>query len=145
MQFSAPSSSATLTPAEVEGHVLVIEPVEYVASIVTAYGDTDAIRVTVHDITEQTTTEEVLWFSGVLVGSLKARIGQKVLAVMGKGTAKAGQSAPWVLNDASGVPQAVDAATAYLTKSTAATLTAPAPVAQDDLAAAIGNLKLAGM
>jgi hypothetical protein len=143
LQFAAPASGGEgLSAADVEGHVLVVEPVEYVTSVVTVHGPKDAVRVTVHDITDQTTTEDCLWFGGYLVGSLKGRIGDKVLALMGKGTAKAGQSAPWVLTDLSTNPQAVEAATAYLTGQVAATLTAtaPAPV-QTDLSAAIGNLK----
>jgi hypothetical protein len=77
-------------------------------------GDKDAVRVTIHDITDTATYEDVLWFPKVLVGSLKGRIGQKVLAVLGKGTAKPGQSAPWILVDATTDNDCVKAATAYL-------------------------------
>jgi hypothetical protein len=68
---------------------------------------------------------------------------------MGKGAAKPGQAAPWILTDASGVPEAVQAATAYLTGQTAASMAAPAAPAPaatkpdpqaDALAAALGNL-----
>ena len=155
MQFSAPAAGGeTLKPADLEGHVLVVEAEEYVASMTTSFGDKDAIRVTVHDITDGTTTASVLWFSGVLVGSLKNRIGEKVLALMGRGTAKAGQSAPWILVDASTNPAAVQAATAYLTGQVADTLTAPAaaPVKAavkkapaSELDAALANLAGAGL
>lgn len=159
IDFASPGtggSGDTLAPADVEGHVLVVEPAEYVASIATAFGDKDAIRCTVHDITTQTTAQDVLWFPGGLIGALKGRIGQRVLGVMSKGTAKAGQSAPWILVDASGNEQAVAAATAYLTGQVAATITAPvlekdpalAPVPVTDnspLAAALGNLQVAGL
>lgn len=155
MQFSAPAAGGeTLKPADIEGHLLVVEPEEYVPNMVTSFGEKDAIRVTVHDITANTTSESVLWFSGVLVGSLKARIGQKVLAVMGKGTAKAGQSAPWVLLDASGNDTAVQAATAYLTGAVTAQLTEPTPTPPakakkatpaSDLDAALANLANAGL
>jgi len=149
MEFAAPAASgATLKPADVEGHLLVVEPLEYVPTMVTAFGESDAVRVTVHDINDQSTHESVLWFSSALVGSLKSSIGKRVLAVMGKGQAKPGQSAPWVLVDASGNPQAVTAATAYLTGQVAQTMAAPAPTtstAGDELAAALGNLHAAGL
>lgn len=149
--FDAPASSgAGLKPADVEGHLLVVEPLDHVPSMVTAYGDSDAIRVTVHDISAQQTHENVLWFPKALVGSLKLSIGKRVLGVMGKGQAKAGQSAPWVLVDASGNADAVKAATAYLTGQVAQTMTAPAPEpakssTDDALAAALGNLAAAGL
>ena len=142
--FDSPTSAGgVVSPSDVEGHVLVVEPVEYVAEMTTAYGTTDAIRVTVHDITEQTTTEEVLWFSGVLVSSLKSKIGKKVLGVMGKGQAKPGQSAPWVLVDVSGEKDAVDAATAYLTGKVEAEIADGS--ANPALNAALGNLKKGGL
>jgi hypothetical protein len=138
IEFAAPGaggSGDSLAPADVEGHVLVVEPSEYVPSITTSFGDKDAIRATVHDITTQTTSNDVLWFPGGLIGALKGRIGQRVLGVMSKGTAKAGQAAPWLLVDASGNPQAVAAATAYLTGQVAASITAPAPAAAAPVAA----------
>lgn len=112
--FTAPTQGQSLKPADVEGHLLVVEPAEFTADVPTAFGESDAIRCTVHDVTDATTYEDILWFSTVLVSSLKSRIGQKVLGVMGKGVAKPGQSAPWVLVDASGEQSAVAAATAYL-------------------------------
>jgi hypothetical protein len=147
MQFAAPSAGGgdSLAPADVDGHLLVVEPLEHVASITTTFGDKDAIRVTVHDITAGTTHTDVLWFPGALVGSLKGNIGQRVLGVMGRGTAKPGQSAPWVLTDASTSDKAVAAATAYLTGQVAASITAPAPAAPaaaqvSALDAALANL-----
>jgi hypothetical protein len=149
IEFAAPGtggSGDTLAPADVEGHVLVVEPQEYIASMATTFGDKDAIRVTVHDISAQNTATDVLWFPGGLIGALKGRIGQRVLGVMSRGTAKAGQSAPWILVDASGNEAAVKAATAYLTGQVASTLAPPAPAAApvaaapSALDAALGNL-----
>ena len=65
----------------------------------------------------------------MLVGSLKARIGQKVLATVGKGVAKPGQNAPWILTDASGDQAAAQRATAYLAAVAAGQFTAPATAA----------------
>lgn len=149
--FVAPAAGSgdSLKPADVEGHLLVVEPTEYIASMSTSFGDTDAVRITVHDITAAKTYESVLWFSGALVGSLKARLGQKVLGIMGKGTAKPGMSAPWILQDASSNDKAVAAATAYLTGQVSAQLTqAPAPTYEANpkptmsaLDAALANLE----
>ena len=147
--FVAPATGSgdSIKPADVEGHLLVVEPIEYIASMATSFGDTDAVRLNVHDINAQKTYEQVLWFSGGLVGSLKGRVGQKVLGTMGKGTAKPCMSAPWILQDASGNDKAVAAATAYLTGQVAAQLTepaAPAPSAKPTMSAldaALANLE----
>ena len=132
--FASPSTGGgtVLKPADVEGHLLVVEPMEFIASMATSMGESDAVSVTVYDITTQETHESVLWFSRVLVGSLKARICQKVLGVMGKGEAKPGQTAPWVLKDASGEPKAVKAATDYLVANVAEQLAPPADATPDD-------------
>jgi len=146
--FVAPTASGdSIKPSDVEGHLLVVEPIEYIASISTSFGDTDAVRLNVHDINAQRTYEQVLWFSGQLVGSLKSRVGQKVLGTMGKGLPKPGMSAPWILQDASGNDKAVAAATAYLTGQVAAQLTEPAAPAtsakptMSALDAALANLE----
>lgn len=145
IQFSAPTQGQSLKPIDIEGHLLVVEPAEFTPNVPTAFGDSDAIRCAVHDITDSETYDDVLWFSTVLVNSLKARIGQKVLGVMGKGVAKPGQSAPWVLVDASGEAAAVQAATAYLEGRAAQQFTTPAPAAPEptgqspELAAALAK------
>lgn len=136
MEFSAPAAGSVLKPAEIEGHLLVVEPTEYIEKMATQMGDSDAVRCTVHDITDKTTHEEVLWFSTVLVGSLRSRVGQKVLGVMSKGVAKPGQTAPWILQDASSVPEAVAAAKEYMASVPAQ----PAAAGPDELAAALSKL-----
>jgi hypothetical protein len=141
--FAAPAAGggSDVRPADLEGHLLIVEPLEYVASIPTSMGDKDAVRVTIHDITDTATYEDVLWFPKVLVGSLKGRIGQKVLAVLGKGTAKPGQSAPWILVDATTDNDCVKAATAYLDSIAGNAFAADPEVEQ--LAADSGNPALA--
>ena len=142
--FTAPAAGdgSDVRPADLEGHLLIVEPQEYCESIPTSMGDKDAVRVTIHDVTESTTHEDVLWFPKVLVGSLKGRIGQKVLAVLGKGTAKPGQSAPWVLIDATTEADAVKAATAYLDSIAGNAFTAADPEVVE-IAAESGNPALA--
>lgn len=148
--FSSPatSSSGSIKPADVENHLLIIEPTEYRQGITTTMGPADVIACTIHDVTTQTTHHDVLLFPKVLVGSLKGSIGKRVLGIMGKGVAKAGQSAPWILVDASNDPEATTAAAAYLTAQAATTLTAPEVVTQTaggieltpEILAALGNL-----
>lgn len=150
MQFASPASGGSgdrVSPADLEGHVLVVEPLEHVPSVTTSFGEKDAIRVTIHDVTAGATHEDQLWFGGALIGACKPRIGQRILAVLGKGTAKPGQAAPWVLVDCSTSEQAVAAATQYLSMRTAATLAAPAPApaSANALDAALSNLAAAGL
>lgn len=141
--FTAPAAGggSDVRPADLEGHLLIVEPLEYCESIPTSMGDKDAVRVTLHDVTDSATFNDVLWFPKVLVGSLKGRIGQKVLAVLGKGTAKPGQSAPWILIDASTEADAVAAATAYLNSVAGAQFANDPEIAE--VAEAVGNPALA--
>jgi hypothetical protein len=137
--FAAPSQGGSVRPVELEGHLLIVEPIEYVQSISTSFGDKDAIRVNIHDVTEEASHDDVLLFGTALIGSLKSQVGKRVLGVLGKGTAKPGQAAPWVLDDATSDAKAVKAATAYLTNATASTIT---PIKDDTSAldAALENL-----
>jgi hypothetical protein len=134
MEFASPAAGSVLKPASVEGHLLVVEPEEYIERMTTQMGESDAVRCTVHDITEGQTHESVLWFSTILVGSLRTRVGQKVLGVMGKGVAKPGQTAPWILVDAIGQTAALEAARNYMATRT------PAEPKADELADALSRL-----
>jgi hypothetical protein len=100
---------------DVAGHVLVIEPKEYVASIQTSNGESDAIRLDIHDITDKQTYEEVLWF-GAIVGSFKNAVGNRLLVRIKRGEAKPGKSAPWIAEDLTGNEKAVLAATKYMSE-----------------------------
>jgi len=143
--FTAPAAGggSDIRPADLEGHLLVVEPLEYVPSIPTMMGDKDAVRVTLHDITDNETYEDVLWFPKVVVGSLKGRIGQKVLAVLGKGIAKPGQFAPWILVDATTDDECVKAAQAYLDSIAGNQFTPAAEPEVEQLAKDSGNPALA--
>ena len=126
-EFASPGAAGgQFSIADAEGHLVVIEVESYEQGVVTSLGEKDAIKATVHDIDAQATTEDALIFPKVLVGSLKGRVGQKVLATVGKGVAKPGQNAPWVLNDASGDAAAAARATAYLAAYAAGQFAAPA-------------------
>jgi len=131
MEFSAPSSGGEgVSAADVDGHIIVVEPLEYVTSITTSYGEKDAVRCRVHDLSTQTTHEDCLWFPMALVGQLKGLIGQRVLGQMGRGEAKAGQSAPWKITPLNDNADAVTAATAYLTQQTANSFVHQTPLSQ---------------
>ena len=140
--FTSPGATGgtDIKPADLEGHLLVVEPLEYVESIPTSMGEKDAVRVTIHDISDNETYEDVLWFPKVLVGSLKGRVGQKVLAVLGKGNAKPGQNAPWILVDATSQADAIKAATTYMEARMATSFATPEV---EELAEQSGNPMLA--
>ena len=94
---------------DLEGSVVVMVANEYVAAIETANGTTDAVNVTVHDISGGRTYKDQLIFARVLVNGLKGKIGVPVLGVVGKGSAKAGKSSPWVLHSATDAQKAAAA------------------------------------
>ncbi len=84
--------------SDLEGSMVVMEPLEYVASIETMHGVTDAVKANIHDVTGGRTYKEQLCFQRAIVAGLKGKIGQFVPGVVGKGVAKPGRSAPWVLH-----------------------------------------------
>lgn len=133
MAFSAPSNNTeSVKAADLNGHLLILEPIEYKTGIPTVHGDADAIEVRIDDIDTGLSHESVLFFNVALKNSLKQKIGQKVLARIGQGQAKPGKSAPWILIDATGDADAVAKANAFI----AGSLTAPAATASAAPAAA---------
>jgi len=115
MAFSAPSSNTeSVKVADLNGHLLILEPTEYKTGIQTVHGDADAIEVRINDLDTGHTHDSVLFFNVALKNSLKSKIGQKVLARIGQGTAKPGKSAPWILVDATNDADAVAKANAFI-------------------------------
>ena len=115
MAFSAPSSNTeSVKVADLNGHLLILEAVEYKTGIPTVHGDADAIEVRINDLDTGLSHESVLFFNVALKNALKTKIGQKVLARIGQGTAKPGKSAPWILVDATGDADAVAKANAFI-------------------------------
>lgn len=134
MSYAAPAAGGDgWSPKDSNGHLLIIEPQSHEQGILTSFGEKDAIRATVHDIDTGETFHDSLIFPGALIGALKARIGQKVLARLGQGVPKPQQAPPWQLHDASGDPQAVAQAQAYEAKIAANAYT---PVVETPQAAA---------
>ena len=132
MAFSAPSTSTeSVKVADLNGHLLIIEPIEYKTGITTVHGDADAIEVRINDLDTNTSHESVLFFNVALKNALKTKIGQKVLARIGQGQAKPGKSAPWILIDATGDADAVAKANAFIAGAVAPAV-APAPANIND-------------
>lgn len=139
-QFQDPSAGGdSLKPADVLGHLLIVRPLEHVASIPTSFGDKDAIRCDVADLDANEIHRDVLWFPGLLIGGLKNSIGGVVLAVMSQGTAKPGQSAPWMLEGKAGDPASTTRAEQWLATNSAAWfgLSDPTPAASAPAAAVV--------
>ena len=128
MAFSAPSSSSSdsVKVADLNGHLLIVSPIEFKANIQTVNGPADAIEVNLIDLDTNEEHNSVLWFNVALKNALKPLIGQKVLGRIGQGIAKPGKNAPWLLNDATGDADAVAKANAYISAPQAAVAVAPA-------------------
>ena len=131
MTFSSPSSTSEgIKVADLANHLLIIEPVEYKTGIDTVHGKAEAVEVNVVDLDNGNAKHEnLLWFNVALRNALKTKIGHKVLARIGQGSAKPGKSAPWILLDATADASAVAKANAYLTGAPAPAPATPAPVA----------------
>lgn len=86
-----------------KGALLLVEPLSLEPGVKTAFGDADAVKANVHVIDGAGSGEaydETLIFPKLLVSQTKNQIGQKILGRLGQGTAKPGQSAPWLLQEA---------------------------------------------
>ena len=128
MTFSSPSNTNEgVKVADLANHLLIITPVEYKTGIQTVHGLAEAVEVNVVDLDTNAQHDSLLWFNVGLRNSLKSKVGQKVLARIGQGTAKPGKSAPWILVDATGDASAVAKANSYLGSAPAPAAPKPAP------------------
>ena len=136
MAFTAPvSNSEGVKVADLNGHLLIVTPIEYKTGINTVNGITDAVEVHVVDLDTNEEHNSLLWFNVALRNALKPLIGNKVLGRIGQGAAKPGKNAPWLLIDATGDATAVAKANAYIAggiKAPAPVATAPTPTASLD-------------
>jgi hypothetical protein len=114
--FTSPASSGgdSVKPADLQGHLLIIKPVEYKTGIQTTLGEAEAIEVDLVDLDTNTEHTSVLFFNVALRSALKSNIGKSVLAKIGQGVAKPGKSAPWILIDETGNPDSVAKALAHI-------------------------------
>lgn len=99
-----------------KGSLLIIEPLSLEQNVQTSFGPADPVRANVYVLTGPGEAEDhldTLIFPKVLAGQLKGQIGRKVVGRLGQGTAKPGQSAPWLLEEAT--PDDLEKAQAWLT------------------------------
>lgn len=103
--FASPAAAGGgIQWVDVKGSLVLIEVLSVETGINTSFGATDAVRANVSVVDGDKKGErfdDTLIFPKVLQGQLKSRIGQKVLGRVTQGQAKPGQSAPWMLADAS--------------------------------------------
>jgi hypothetical protein len=103
--FATPSApGGGITWADHKDALLLIEPLSFEAQVSTAFGAADAVKANVTVIEGAgavATYDETLIFPKLLVSQTKSSIGQKLLGRLGQGSAKPGQSPPWLLNEAS--------------------------------------------
>lgn len=99
--FQQPSQGDKVIISELVGSLVLIWAHEHVEDIQTAFGAADAVRVDLHALDGPKGGEKfenTLIFQKALIGSLRSAIGgDPVLARIGQGTAKPGQSPPYVL------------------------------------------------
>lgn len=97
---SAPSSGDKLDLDGLNGTLLYIVVGELKKDIDTSFGKANAISATITALDgakKGETFDDVLIFPRVLVSQLQADIGESVVGRLGKGEAKPGKSAPWLL------------------------------------------------
>lgn len=112
---SAPPPSGGITWEDHNGKLLIVEPLAVETGIQTTYGLSDAVRANVYVITGPTEAEEfadTLIFPKLLQSQTRGQIGKKVVGRLGQGQAKSGQSAPWVISEAT--TEDIEKAKAYL-------------------------------
>lgn len=101
--FAAPATASGIKWADLKGSLVLVEVLAAEKGIQTAFGDTDAVRANVAVLDgdqKGETYPDCLIFPKALQGQLRPRVGAKVLGRVTQGAAKAGQSAPWLLAEA---------------------------------------------
>jgi len=127
MTFVAPSTGGDyIKVADLDGHLVLITPHQMKLDVETSMGASDAIECDVVDLDTNEEHLAMLFFNKALITALRPNIGAQVLGRIGKGTAKAGKSAPWILLDATSNPADVKKATDWLVAKASGTIAAPA-------------------
>ena len=100
--FSKPASASGIKWEGLSGSLLIIEPLSFETGIKTVHGEADAVKANVSVVDGPmagTVYAETLIFPKLLQAAVRDSVGGMVLGRLDRGTAKPGQSAPWVLND----------------------------------------------
>lgn len=125
--FSAPGAPGeSVDYKELNGSLLLIKVHGMETGIQTVHGVTDAARATITVLDGPQKGEEyddALVFPRVLKSQLQRKVGELVLGRLGQGVAKPGQSAPWILNPATGNDTSV--AEAHLRSQQTSALSTP--------------------
>lgn len=115
--FQQPSQGDQVKIAELVGSLVLVYVREFREAVTTAFGASDAIAADVHVLDGPSAGEtfsNTLIFQKALIGSLRGAIGgDPVLGRVGQGTAKPGQSPPYVLQPYTDTDAAL--ATAWIT------------------------------
>lgn len=120
-EFTSPATATGVKWADLKGALLLFDVTGYEPEIHTAFGESSAVRADLSVIDGPQSGEEykeTLVFPKGLQGQLRPRIGSKVLGRLGQGQAKSGQSAPWLLQEATETDKKT--AREYLAKSASA-------------------------
>jgi hypothetical protein len=111
--FAAPGSAGSgITLADHKGALLVVDVRSVEVGVVTMHGTSDAVRCDISVIDGPGAPAEYsdsLIFGKVLIGQLRARVGQKVLGRLGQGAATPGKSPAWILVDATDADKRIGA------------------------------------
>lgn len=111
-----------------KGALLLIEPTSFESQVNTAFGAADAVKANVYVIDGAGAGDsyaETMIFPKLLVSQTKQMIGKKVLGRLGQGQGKPGQSAPWLLNEAS--PEDIAKAEAWVQQNAQPAVTSAQP------------------
>jgi hypothetical protein len=138
-EFATPAAPGGIDWQGLHQHLLLVEPLSNETGISTVHGPTNAVRASVSVLdgpAAGTVHEDALIFPKVLQGQVRSKIGQKVLGRLGQGVAKPGQTAPWMLLEAT--PQDVETARRFLASRKVPGLTQPnAPATHQQPAAQV--------
>jgi hypothetical protein len=111
--FASPASANGIKWADVKGALVLIDVQSVEQKIQTAFGESDAIRADVFILDGASAGDEYrdcLIFPKALQSQLRPNVGKRVLGRVIQGSAKSGQSAPWLLQEASDADKAVGVA-----------------------------------
>lgn len=124
-QFATPSAPGDgITWGDHKGALLLIDVKSVESGVQTVHGLTDPVRADVTVIDgpgAEKTYDDTLIFPKLLIAQTKNQVGQKVLGRLGQGNQKPGQSAPWLLLEAT--PDDIGKAEAWVKEHSTPTVT----------------------
>lgn len=105
MPFTTPSApGGGIKWEDHKDALLLVEPLSFESQVQTSFGPADAVKANVTVIDGAGAGEfyeSTLIFPKLLVSQTSREINNKILGRLGQGSAKPGQSPPWLLNEAS--------------------------------------------